>query len=364
MLHALCVVLTVGVVWMSYAFSAIEDTVERRDEVYRILVGVFTTFTFIGCGAALMWLCEEDRKGMAWALAMMLAMIILMHIMIGFAQLLVGKTTSNLMMGTLFGSFTLVVYCIMSLIIFSNSDLAVFGVARNLKRSVTGHLPIDEWLYVKKPAVLRVLSHALGEHNHAYQFAAKRLDELGGKPEVKDVLLIAKDAVSMLEDRVRVVADIVEILADAVVRHVAVLPAQVARKLPVLPAEVDNHVKDDAASEPAASTAVEDDDDKSEWEAVSHISDETGGEGVNTNPRPSSGAEKHDDDARSDKSLRPVRKHAASVVSEGDDGASKRSLSRAASSTKDRAPSELATDDIYEDGGSVGSTSSIRTGHT
>jgi hypothetical protein len=264
MLHALCVVLTIGVIWMSYAFSAIENTQERRSEVNSILVGVFTTFIFLGCGTALVWLCEEDRKEMVSALAMMLAMIMLMHVMVAFTQRVIGTAASRLSLGTLLSGFTLVVYCILSLVIFANSDLAMFGVARELKRSVTGHLPIDEWLYVKKPAVLRVLSDALGEHDHAYQYVARRLDELSGRPEIKDVLLIAKDGVLMIEDqdlRVKIMADIIRILADAVVSDVAVLPAladpnaKAAKGVtfaPVLPARAD---KDGAKGAPVAPVA-------------------------------------------------------------------------------------------------------------
>jgi len=262
MLHALCVVLTIGVIWMSYAFSAIENTQERRSEVNSILVGVFTTFIFLGCGTALVWLCEEDRKEMVSALAMMLAMIMLMHVMVAFTQRVIGTAASRLSLGTLLSGFTLVVYCILSLVIFANSDLAMFGVARELKRSVTGHLPIDEWLYVKKPAVLRVLSDALGEHDHAYQYVARRLDELSGRPEIKDVLLIAKDGVLMIEDqdlRVKIMADIIRILADAVVSDVAVLPALAdpnAKAVkgvtfaPVLPARADKDGAKVATVEP------------------------------------------------------------------------------------------------------------------
>lgn len=254
MLHALCIVLTVGVIWMSYAFSAIENTQARRSEVYGILVGVFTTFMFLGCGAALVWLCEADRKEMVSALAMMLAMIMLMHVMVAFTQRVIGTAASKLSLGTLLGGFTLVVYCILSLIIFSNSDLAMFGVARDLKRSVTGHLPIDEWLYVKKPAVLRVLSNALGEHDHAFQYVARRFDELSGRPEIKDVLLIAKDGVSMIEDqdlRVKIMADIIKILADAVVSDVAVLPVRAAPTVPVggKTESVEDHSDDESGSD-------------------------------------------------------------------------------------------------------------------
>ena len=271
LLHALSAVVTVGVVWMSYAFAAIEDAIERRADVFRILVGVLTTLTFLGCGTALIWLCETDRPAMAWALVMLLGMVILMHVMVSFAQRVIGTGASKLTLSSLFGSFTIVVYCILSLIIFSNSDLAMFGVARDLKRSVTGHLPIDGWPE-KKVRVLKVMGDALAEQYHAFQYAAKRLDHLSDRPEVKDVLLIVKDAAAVLDDydaRVAMVADAASIISEgiAISASTAGAPADIEATAladsdaPVTASEEIVMVGGDETLVPLLPAVAEDDDD-------------------------------------------------------------------------------------------------------
>ena len=214
LLHALCLMMTVGVAWMSYAFAAIEDTVERRDEVFGILLGFFSAFLFAGAGAALIWATRE-RRDMAFALIMMLVMILIMHAIVRLATVILDKS-SRLALYTFLGSFTLVVYCIISLVIFAPSDTPVFKTFRAIQNNTTGQLPIKDW-DEKRGAVLRALSDEMQDHNQAFQAAAQALKGLSRRPEYRQVLDICKDAVSVMDDekaQVRALKKVIDVLID------------------------------------------------------------------------------------------------------------------------------------------------------
>lgn len=234
LLHALCLMLTVGVAWMSYAFSMIEDTVERRDEVFGILIGMLSAFILAGAGAALLWATRE-RRDMAFALAMLLFMVLIMHAMVRLAAVILNRS-SRLALYTLLGSFTLVVYCIISLVVFAPSDSIMSKTFRAIQRNTTGQLPIADWPK-KRDAVLKALSDAMQNHNQAFQVAAIALKGLSDLPEYRQVLDICKDALAVLHDekaQVRALKAVVDaLIPGSELAHLDEEP----QRTPVMPAE-------------------------------------------------------------------------------------------------------------------------------